>query len=176
MFPRDAERLVIMLNDLIPFLALPLLLLVLGGYYWTVFEPYRAHLSAEGLELMQYFANDRKLQIIAEYWASRLCSVPTKFFDEEDDEQSTLKNRLIHELTIHRLRRGDDDSRLIHGPKSSRLLARACQASKLRLPEPDGEIAMLIAPNMVSLRDGRVLWRGRPQEYKSRFCDFYPEP
>ncbi len=79
-----------MFDELLPFAAPLLLLLVLAGYYWTVFEPYFAHRSPEGAELMAYHAKDRKLQIIAEYWAAKLSDPPTRWYEPEDESIVSL--------------------------------------------------------------------------------------
>jgi len=165
-----------MFDELLPFAAPLLLLLVLAGYYWTVFEPYFAHRTLEGKELMAYHARDRKLQIIAEYWAARLSDPPTRWYEPENEKARVLYEKLLYQLTRHRLINGDDPTTIVFGAKASPMLRRALKQVDRKAPQSSIEHKMLIHPNKVSMADGSVLWRGRPMEYKSRFNDFYPEP
>jgi hypothetical protein len=156
-------------------IALPTLLLivVVAGYWWTVFEPYFAINSDEGRELMQYHAADPKLLQTARWWAATLTDPAQSMFDDESTMAGRLRQALLFELARHRFLTGDDPSRLCCGPVCSRLLRRAKARAGLGCADPKSQLLLLVTPRLVKVSDGTVVWRGLPQRYRSRFKDKY---
>ena len=158
-----------------------LLLVVVLGYLATVFEPYFAVTTKEGIELLRYHAQDVKLRLIAEYWAAQLFNHKDGYFDEEDQAAVRFSKQLHYLLVHHRFIFGDDPQTMRLGGRQSHRLLRT--AMRLCGIDPDAAaakrtqvIGLVIKPNLVKALDGRDIWRGRPQEYKSRFNDMYYEP
>lgn len=158
-----------------------LLLFVVLGYLATVFEPYFAVTTKEGIELLRYHAQDVKLRLIAEYWAAQLFDHKDGYFDEEDQAAVRFSKQLHYLLVHHRFIFGDDPKTMRLGGRQSHRLLRT--AMRLCGIDPDAAatkrtqvIGLVIKPNLVKALDGRDIWRGRPQEYKSRFNDMYYEP
>lgn len=160
------------------FLPSTLLFAVVAGYLLTVFEPYFAYAnrSDEAVELINYHSSDRKLHLIAESWSANLSNPPLRWYQEDHESARLLKEKIIEALVRHRFIFGDDPRKLEHGKSISPVLRRALTLAGQEIPEAEQVRKMLIAPNIVKMTDGAVIWRGRPLEYKTRFCDFYPEP
>lgn len=158
-----------------------LLLVVVLGYLATVFEPYFAVTTKEGIELMRYHAKDEKLRLIAEYWAAQLHDHKDGNYDNEDKSAVRFCKQLHYLLVHHRFIFGDDPKTMrLGGQQSHRLLRTAMRlchmdtdAEAAKRPQP---IGINIKPDLVKTLDNREIWRGRPQEYKSRFNDMYYEP
>jgi hypothetical protein len=150
-----------------------ILLLVVSGYLVTVFEPYFAQKSAEGLELKQYHAQDLKLKLIAQFWAAKLTNEPDGWYDASNESARRLFEELHEALVRHRFLFGDDPKKLRYEPsRSSPLLQRAIKRANWNGRAVDSQV-MTIYPNLVMVDGERVIWRGRPQAYKSRFKDMY---
>jgi hypothetical protein len=150
-----------------------LLLLVVSGYLVTVFEPYFAQKSAEGLELKQYHAQDLKLKLIAQFWAAYLSNERDGWYDASIPSERRLFEELHDALVRHRFLFGDDPGTLRYEQsRLSRLLRRAIRRANWSGGSLDSQV-MTIRANVVKVNGGRVIWRGRPQEYKSRFNDMY---
>ncbi len=158
-------------------LSCALLIAVVSGYLLTVFEPYYAykHKSADAVELIEHHATDHKLHLIAETWAAKLSDPPTRWYQEENARSRALKEKLMEALVRHRFIFGDDPKKIEFGPNVSPIIKRALVNAGFQ-PGSNENRTMLVSPNLVKMDDGTVIWRGRPMEYKSRFCDFYPEP
>ncbi len=153
-----------------------LLLLVASGYLVTVFEPYFAQKSAEGLELKQYHAKDLKLKLIAQFWAAFLSNESDGWYDASIESERRLFEELHAALVRHRFLRGDDPKTLRYeSSRASPVLQRAIRRANWNGGALNKQV-MTIHPNLVKMDDGRVIWRGKPQEYKSRFNDMYVEP
>ncbi len=156
-------------------LVVMLYLLVVGGYLLTVFEPYLSQNSAEAEELKQYFAQDLKLHIVARWWAAKLGNSRDGWYDETNNQQKQLYCELHAALVRHRFLTGDDPRKLrFAASRRSSIIRRALRRSECLAPDVN-PVTMLVCPNTVKLSDGTVLWRGRPQEYRSRFNDMYAE-
>ncbi len=156
-----------------------LLLLVVTAQLYTVFEPYIAYRrrTADAVELIMYHSQDKKLHIIAEWWAARLSTPATAWYEEENDDARALKESILEGLVRHRFLFGDDPVKLEYGTRVSPLLTRALMQVQAAMPElAKVNRVMSVKPNVVTVDGNICIWRGRPREYKSRFCDFYPEP
>lgn len=153
-----------------------LLVLVVGGYLLTVFEPYYALRTSEGAELLDYHRQDPKLDAIAGWWAQRLVDPGSRWLDEGNAAVVSLRNSVKEALVRHRFLTGDDPSYLRCGSRISPVLQRAFEASGFLVPTATSALEMKISAREVRIKGGELVWRGRPAEYKSRFCDFYPEP
>jgi len=158
-----------------------LLLVIVLGYLATVFEPYWAVTTKEGIELLRYHAKDEKLRLIAEYWAAQLRNHKDGYYDDQDADAVRFSKQLHYLLVHHRFIFGDDPQHMRLGGRQSHRLLRTA----MRLCNIDAEaeadkrpqvIGLVIKPNLVKTLDERDIWRGRPQEYKSRFNDMYYEP
>lgn len=154
-------------------LPVTLFFLVIGGYLLTVFEPYFAQRTAEAEELKLYYAQDLKLHLIARWWAAKLGNSSDGWYDATNTQQEQLYCDLHAALLRHRFLTGDDPRKLrcTKGRLSSLLRRAQRQSGCTSLVE--GSATMLVYPNVVKLSDGAVIWRGRPQEYRSRFNDMY---
>ncbi len=140
---------------------------------YAIFEPYRAVQMPAAAELLDYHARDPKLQAIADYWGRTLC--PSANVWCEDTPARVLSAEVLRSLARHRFLCGDDPRKISWAPRPSAVLARAlsrCGIVASTATAPD----MLITATWVKTSDGQFIWRGRPQEYMSRFADFYPEP
>jgi hypothetical protein len=102
------------------------------------------------------------------------------WYDDSDVLARRLSKELHYELIRHRFLFGDDPSKIRCGPGYlSSILSNALRKlgteGSLRMstmPEIP-EAVMLIASNRVQIVGDKVIWRGQPAEYKSRFCDMY---
>lgn len=165
-----------------------LLLAVVAGHLLTIFEPYFALRTAEGIELMEYHYKDLKLRRIAEWWTAKLANQEGGWYDDSDEAARHLCAELHYSLVRHRFLFGDDPGKLRCGQNYlSSLLAKALHklgwvknpsaagSSKRGADGDDGEeeTVMLISPDRVEIAGGKVIWRGKPPEYRSRFCDMY---
>ena len=159
------------------FSACTLLMVVVSGYLLTVFEPYYAYKrkSDDAVKLIDYHATDHKLHLIAETWAAKLSNPPTRWYEDENERSRVLKESLMEALVRHRFLFGDDPKKIEFGPNVSPIIKRALVKTGFQ-PGSEDTGTMLVSPSLVKMDDGTVIWRGRPMEYKSRFCDFYPEP
>lgn len=153
-----------------------MLTLVVAGYMLTVFEPYFALNTAEGKELLDYHRKDPKLRFIAEWWARALVDPTSRWFDADNPAVYSVYERVFEALVRHRFLCGDDPSKLRYGSSLSPILARAIRNSGVALPAGLPAVQMNISQREVRIDGGSIVWRGRPADYKSRFCDFYPEP
>jgi hypothetical protein len=167
-----------MSEELAILLPIALLALVVGGYLLTVFEPYYALRTSEGAELLEYHRQDPKLRAIAAWWAQRLVDPGSRWLDESNASVVRVRNSVLEALVRHRFLTGDDPSKLRYGAKVSPVLQRAFAECGLVPPASavTPRVEMQISAREVRVMNGELVWRGRPAEYKSRFCDFYPEP
>ena len=147
--------------------------LVLIASLYPIFEPYIAWNNKAHSALKQYYREDLKLRLIAEWWAAKLSN--QRWYDDTDDAMKTLCLAISDELVRHRFLTNDYPRQLRGGDKKhSKILRRAIQLTKFKVLSKV-ESVMNILPNKVSILDGQVIWRGKPQPYKSRFNDFYSE-
>jgi len=156
-----------------------LLLLVTTVQLYATFEPYLAYRkkTAEALELIVYHSQDKKLHLIAEWWSAKLSTPASIWYDDENDDARVLKNAIHEGLVRHRFLFGDDPAKLEYGTRVSPLLTRALMQAQAPMPTAAKvNRVMSVKPNVVTVDGNNTIWRGRPPEYKSRFCDFYPEP
>ncbi len=149
-----------------------LLFVVVAGYLVTVFEPYFAHRSQEGQELISYHAGDLKLKLIARWWAAKLLSHPGGRYEAE--HENALFEGLHKALVRHRFIYGDDPGRLRYRLNGTSLLLSRVLRTLPQVPaNRDIQVVMEIIPNRVEIKGERVIWEGMAPEYRSRFCDMY---
>lgn len=155
-----------------------LLLLVVLGYLATVFEPYYAVNTEEGRELLRYHSNDPKLQKISLFWTIRLMGLPEGSFSLSSNKAASKFYDQVHYLLVHHRFIFGDDPKIMRfgGNKIHRLLRIAINLTKIQPVVPVEEIGLTIGPCEVKSFAGEVVWKGYPQEYKSRFNDMYYEP
>lgn len=166
--------------DIVPYtLSFLLLAFVVSLQMFAIFEPYLAYRkkTAEALDLIIYHSQDKKLHLIAEWWAAKLSTPASIFYNAENEDSRVLRDAILEGLVRHRFLFGDDPRKLEYGARVSLLLHRALLQVQAPIPElAQVNRVMSVLPNVVTVDGKDVIWRGRPREYKSRFCDFYPEP